>query len=106
MPAGSVAGEMIIAGQIRKPLYILAPVHPIESVARTAKLKTPSSVGVPENTPDGPSVMPAGIDPEITANVYGPVPPDAVNVCEYIVPNSPFGMELGPSVMFGQMSSV
>jgi hypothetical protein len=58
-------------------------VKPNESVTVMVKLKVPVAVGVPEMTPlDVLSVVPVGSAPEVTANVYGDVPPCAVIVSE------------------------
>jgi hypothetical protein len=43
------------------------------------KLDTPNAEGVPEITPAVVNVNPAGRDPEITAQVYGAVPPVALS---------------------------
>jgi hypothetical protein len=44
-------------------------------------------VGVPEITPvDDARLSPAGRRPAAIDQLYGPVPPDACNVCEYGVP--------------------
>ena len=52
-----------------------------ESVAVTLKLNVPVAVGVPPSTPVLElSVMLVGSEPEVTAQVYVPVPPVAVSV--------------------------
>ena len=51
------------------------------SLTWTVKLKVPAAVGVPEMAPLlGLSVRPGGRDPLATDQVYGRVPPLAVNV--------------------------
>jgi len=50
------------------------------SVAVTVKFDDPVVVSVPVMTPDEDNVRPVGNDPEVTVNVYGLVPPDAVMV--------------------------
>ena len=53
----------------------------LESVTRTVKLVVPVTVGVPEITPPVDSVNPAGnVEPDTNVQLYGPVPPPAVNV--------------------------
>lgn len=51
------------------------------SETRIRKLEVATAVGVPPMVaPESES--PAGNDPDRTLNVYGPVPPDALRVCE------------------------
>jgi hypothetical protein len=50
------------------------------SCTPTAKLEVPLAVGVPEITPLGDNVSPAGKLPEITDHVYPGVPPVALSV--------------------------
>ena len=50
-----------------------------ESVAPRVKANDPDTVGVPYRSPELLSVNPAGIDPEVTDHVYGPMPPVAPN---------------------------
>ena len=51
------------------------------SVAVIVKLLVPGTVGVPEITPVAEfRVRPAGRNPDVTANVYGLTPPEAVMV--------------------------
>ena len=52
----------------------------VSGVALTA------TVGVPVTKPAEFSVRPPGNVPEMSAQVYGEVPPEAVNVCEYAIP--------------------
>lgn len=53
------------------------------SVTRTVKLNVPAVVGVPDITPvEGVRVNPDGSAPPDIDQVYIPLPPDAVNVCE------------------------
>jgi hypothetical protein len=51
---------------------------PIVSVAWIVGLYEPAVVGVPDIWPAALSATPAGNWPEVTAHVYGAVPPDAV----------------------------
>src|SRR6266702_8928916 len=51
-----------------------------ESVTCTVKLVVPVTVGVPEITPPADSPSPAGgFDPDTSVQLYGAVPPPAVN---------------------------
>ena len=61
------------------------------SVTCATKLAVPSDVGLPEIDPAAESVSPAGKDPEVIDHVYGSVPPEAVNACEYEAPTEPAG---------------
>ena len=72
------------------------------SVAVTVKLNTPAVVGVPLRTPALESDRPVGTVPDVTAKLYGDVPPLAVIVWLYAVLNVPFGRVDGDSVMSGQ----
>src|SRR6266850_1866701 len=63
---------------IEKPA---APVQLLAvSVAVTVKLKVPVAVGVPLMVPSEARLSPGGNVPAVTANVYGPVPPEAVKL--------------------------
>ncbi|HEY9015969.1 MAG TPA: hypothetical protein VIM84_13020 [Gemmatimonadales bacterium] len=44
------------------------------------KLNVPAVVGTPDTTPELERVSPGGSVPPITSHVYGPVPPETVNV--------------------------
>src|SRR5437660_1718392 len=67
-------------------------------------LKLPRLVGVPESTPPR-SVNPSGRGPEATLNVYGAIPPLAVNVVVgYGVHTVPFGRASGDTMMGPQQS--
>ena len=50
----------------------------------------PAVVGVPLITPLELRVSPTGNVPEVMLQLYGAVPPVAVNVCEYAAPVVPF----------------
>ena len=52
------------------------------SFTRTLKLLEPAVVGVPEMVPFAPRLSPAGSDPPASDQVYGGVPPEALNACE------------------------
>jgi hypothetical protein len=60
--------------------YDCDPVHPLSSVAVIVNVNGPAALGVPPSVPDPDSVSPAGSVPEVTANVYGEVPPVALIV--------------------------
>ena len=51
----------------------------------------PAEVGEPDTVPPGESSKPGGRPPLKIVNVYGSVPPLAVNVCTYGAPTMPFG---------------
>jgi len=78
----------------------------LRSLASIVKLKIPAAVDVPDNTPDVERVSTAGNVPDITLNVYEPVPPLAVNVCEYADPATPFGIVIGEIVIVGHCNSI
>ena len=59
----------------------------------------PACVGVPEISPAGESVSPAGSEPALTVNVNGPAPPLAVTVSLYAAPVNAFGSVAGASTM-------
>jgi hypothetical protein len=52
------------------------------SVTVAIKLATPLAVGVPVIAPVVERASPAGRLPEVTAHLYGAVPPVACRVCE------------------------
>jgi hypothetical protein len=59
----------------------------VESVTSIVKLDVPVPVGVPLITPvDATRDSPAGSDPELIDQLYGVMPPVAVNVVLYAVP--------------------
>ena len=62
---------------------------PALSVTWTMKLYDPAVVGVPLKAPLELKLKPGGRVPLATVQVYGAVPPDAVNVSEYAVPVAP-----------------
>ena len=78
-PPGSApaAGDTVMAGQAMTIEYDVTPVQPLASVAVTSKFDVPAVVGVPEIVAPV-RLSPAGSEPEVTANVYGPVPPVAL----------------------------
>ncbi len=66
------------------------------------KLDVPVPVGVPLRTPPLERLKPLGNEPEVTAYVYGPIPPDAVIVWLYAVLCVPaVSGEAGDSVIVG-----
>ena len=52
------------------------------SVTLTVKFDDPAVLGVPDMTPPGDSVNPAGNDPPDIDHEYGALPPDALSPCE------------------------
>ena len=99
VPLGSVLGASVTTtAALIAGLYDCTPVTPFASVAVMSRLLLPAALGVPLSTPALVSVRPAGKAPEVTAKAYGPVPPDAVNVCAYAVPAVPAGSVPGASV--------
>lgn len=68
----------------------------VESVAwKVKEALVAEAVGVPLISPvAGFSVNPAGSVPEVSAKVYGALPPVAVSVCEYGVLTEPFASEV------------
>ena len=77
-----------------------APVAPRPSVAVIVKLLVVAVVGVPVIAPVAAfNESPAGKLPAETLNVYEPVPPVALTVCEYAVPSVPPGSVAGFTVI-------
>ena len=75
---------------------------PNPSVAVIVKLLVAAVVGVPVIAPLAAfSESPAGRLPAETLNVYKPLPPVALTVCEYAVPTVPFGKVAGFTVIAG-----
>src|SRR4051794_33748753 len=76
------------------------------SVAGMVKGDAPVAVGVPLIAPPEASNSPVGRAPDVTANVYGPVPPEAVTLWPaYAVLKMPAGNPPPPvrlTVMTGQ----
>ena len=95
VPPGTDAGASAIVGDAIVSAYAFDPVNgpplpaAVLSVAVMVKLNVPPAVGIPESAPADVSVTPAGSDPAVTANVYGPVPPDAEMVSPYDAPIVP-----------------
>ena len=69
----------------------------------TEKFALTDALGVPAMTPVELRVNPAGKAPELSAYVYGPVPPVAVRVWLYGVPTVPAGNDAGVNVSTGQI---
>ena len=64
-------------------LWLCVAVSRLASVTCTVKLDVPVPVGVPLISPlELFSVSPAGNEPVLIDQVYGPAPPLAVRVCE------------------------
>ena len=61
-------------------VYGRKPVLPLASVAVMVKLDEPGVVGVPLSRPPDARLSPAGNDPDVTAKLYGALPPTAVMV--------------------------
>ena len=73
------------------------------SVAVTVIGKLPVLVGVPDSTPVPDNVNPAGSVP-VSVNVMGVAPPACVNVVlVYATPDIPEGIDVGPTVIVGQL---
>ena len=73
---------------------------PKPSVAVIVKLDVAAVVGVPVIAPVAAfSDSPAGKLPALTLNVYEPLPPVALTVCEYAVPTVPLGSVAGFTVI-------
>ena len=82
MPFSSVAGFTVIAA-LMVTAYARAPVAPRPSVAVIVKFEVAAVVGVPVIAPVAAFIeSPAGKLPAETLNVYEPVPPVALTVCE------------------------
>jgi hypothetical protein len=65
----------------------------LESVARTVRFAVPAVVGVPLTTQPAPIDSPAGNVPDVTEQLYGPVPPLTPTVALYATATWPFGSE-------------
>jgi hypothetical protein len=102
VPLGSVAGEIVIAGQSMINEYVRDPVQLLPSVAVTVKLNVPVMVEVPDRRPPADSVIPAGKAPAVTAYVTVPTPPVWDNDWLYAIPAVPFGKVAGAIVIEGQ----
>ncbi len=70
--AGTMVSEMDLV-----PLFCVGVAL---SAACTVTVEVPAVVGVPLITPEVDNVRPAGKVPVVTVQVYGAVPPIAVNV--------------------------
>src|ERR1039457_3268832 len=64
---------------------------PSDPVTMTVNVYVPGAVGVPPMTPPADRVSPGGSQPDTWDQVYGPIPPLAVRVCEYADPSAPDG---------------
>src|SRR5262245_25025614 len=81
--AHAMVGAIVSATVSENVAVLLQPVSdPSSSVACTVKVNTPVAVVVPDRTPPGESDKPVGNAPLTTSNLYGSMPPDAVNSCE------------------------
>ena len=73
------------------------------SATCTVNVDVPAAVGVPLMTPPLDNVNPAGSAPVGRDHVYGDIPPEAVNVCEYWTPITPDASETVVIVNDGAM---
>lgn len=73
---------------IEKVLFVVTAA---ESSSSAVKVRVPAEAGVPLMTPLEARESPVGSDPPIRNQVYGGVPPDPDNVCEYAEPTVPRG---------------
>ena len=81
VPPGKVVVVIVGAGvAVTVKLRALVAVIKLASLTCTVKLLVPLPVGVPEITPLGDSVNPAGNVPERMLQLYGVVPPVAASV--------------------------
>src|SRR5215471_11363985 len=71
-----------VAGQMYKE-HTMISVPPAASVTRTEKVDKPVPVGVPDRTPLVANERPVGNEPDASVQVYGVIPPVAVNVKLY-----------------------
>jgi hypothetical protein len=95
VPLGNVAGLTVIAAFI-VTAYACEPVAPRPSVAVIVKFDVAAVVGVPVIAPVAAfSESPVGKLPAETLNVYEPLPPLALTVCEYATPTVPLGKVAG-----------
>src|SRR5947209_7818526 len=69
------------------------------------KFHVPAAVGVPPSAPPVVSVRPGGNVPVASDQVYGAMPPAALNVCEYGAPNMAGGSGV-PLVIVTGMNGV
>jgi hypothetical protein len=83
--AANGEGGFVWVGDVRAAtgLIMMVKVPVTGSPTAIAKEAIPEAVGVPEIVPLGFSVSPAGSEPELSVQVYGPpVPPLATRVAE------------------------
>ena len=89
VPAGSdlAPGEKVSAGQLAETVYDCIPVQLFASVAVIVNEADSTTSGVPEISPVfGLSEAHELSEPEVTAYVYGPVPPPPTAVIVPLVP--------------------
>src|SRR5437879_3473905 len=78
-PAGSV--PVVIDGSgTTVMLSVFDAVFPLASMILTVKLEGAVDVGVPENTPADDIEIPEGKLPDVSDQVYGPMPPLGASV--------------------------
>src|ERR1700730_2769522 len=82
---------MLSAGALIVRLRDFVAVAEALSLTVTSKLNVPDVLGIPLITPVALRVTPEGSAPSVTAQLYGGVPPWAVNVWEYCTPVVPLG---------------
>jgi hypothetical protein len=80
------AGEVMVRGGSTVRAKARSSKSIASSVTRAVKLNVPLELAVPEITPAGLSVKPAGSDPIVMVQTYGVVPFVAVNTFEYETP--------------------
>jgi hypothetical protein len=90
VPLASDAVETLNGAGFTRMLNVFDAVAPELSRTWPVKLEVPAALGFPEMTPPLLNVKPAGSEPALTVQVFPPLPPVAVNVCEYAVPTVPF----------------
>jgi hypothetical protein len=64
------------------------------SLTRAWKFDVPAAEGIPAMMPPGVISSPGGNAPEVIDHTYPPVPPSAVNPCEYGTPAVPTGINV------------
>ena len=80
------AGEVMVRGASTVRVKARSSESISASVTRAVKLNVPLELGVPEMTPAGLSVKPAGSDPVVMVQSYGAVPFIAASGFEYKMP--------------------
>jgi hypothetical protein len=90
VPCGNGEAVVIAGGGFIVTTNALAAVTWLVSVTWMVKLGVPAAVGVPTICPVAEfNERPAGRVPPLTVQVYCPLPPLALNGCEYLAPTVP-----------------